>query len=306
MVKSGVADFEKSIKDILDSLKLSGADLDSYAAHYTSSNVPVILLKDKDSNKIRQYSGDYVNDPSEGRYLIDVKISAAQKSEHPEKGAFVETLSDLRTSRLLFSAYKRATFFSCWTLTKVTDKNRAVCDSLNHWRFYGEDGKGASIMVPASHLSAIFNNEVFKVVYGTEPRGGGSVANVRPVKLFMDALVKVLNSLGKTKNKAKSEFEEVLKASHPLLFLFKSSEYNAEKEVRTIIHTNGYSEKCGVHFDDRNPQRAYVDGGSGLLSNEAIVFFGPKSDTKWAIHTMGLASDRELVIDVFVSTKPYR
>lgn len=59
--------------------------------------------------------------------------------------------------------------------------HEASSDSLNHWRFYGDDGKGACIMVPLANLLGVFPNQLYQVNYGIDARGGGAAAARRPV-----------------------------------------------------------------------------------------------------------------------------
>lgn len=103
-----------------------------------------------------------------------------------------------------------------------------------------------------------------------------------------------------------TDLEEVIQATHPLLFLFKSSEYASEREVRSIVHKDDYAKTSGVIFDDRDPRRAYINGKKGLISDGSIIHFGPKADHKFAIEAMGLADSLGLKVRVFVSSKPYR
>lgn len=161
-------------------------------------------------------------------------------------------------------------------------------------------------MIPLPHLTTIFPNSLYRVSYGTETRGGGSKAALRPVRKIEDAFTKRLNALRKTFESAMEDLDELIQASHPLLFLFKSSEYASENEVRSIVHKGSYSTAEGVLLDDRSPKRAYIDGNPGLIPNDSIIFFGPKSDHRLAIETMAMASYIGLKIKVFVSNKPYR
>lgn len=298
--------YRSHITEILDRLQVSTAKPNEYAAHYTGALTPKYLLQSKEDNKMRQFDGDYMNDPEEGRYLVDVMIAAAQSCTHQHKSAFVERLSKLRESRLLYSAYRKATFLSCWTIKEIKSGSEDSSDSLNHWRFYGDDGKGSCLMVPLANLLPIFPSQLFKVVYGTESRGGGHNSANRPIQQVKTHLTARLNAMRKTLGNAMSDLEEVIQATHPLLFLFKSSEYATEKEVRSIVHKDNYATASGVHFDDREPKRAYIDGSPGLISNNSILYFGPKADQKHAIEVMGLAANLGVDIRVFVSSMPYR
>ncbi|WP_122390346.1 DUF2971 domain-containing protein [Pseudomonas savastanoi] len=170
-------EYKAQVDTILDGLRVKETDA-KFAAHYTNAQTPKFLLANITENKMRQFDGDYMNDPEEGRYLVDVMIAAAQQCTHPHKGDFVERLTKLRESRLLYSAYPKATFLSCWTLTAIRSGAEDSSDSLNHWRFYGDDGKGACIVVPVSNLIKTFPEQLYKVIYGTESRGGGTAACV--------------------------------------------------------------------------------------------------------------------------------
>ena len=161
-------------------------------------------------------------------------------------------------------------------------------------------------MVPLANLLPIFPNQLFHVTYGTESRGGGVAAGERPIRQLKDGLTARLNSLRRSFYYAMQDLEEVIQATHPLLFLFKSSEYASEREVRSIVHKPDYGTVSGVLFDQREPKRAYIDGNPGLVSNNSILYFGPKADHRHAIEAMGLAANLGVDLRVFVSSMPYR
>jgi hypothetical protein len=301
-----ITQYKQHVQLLMDSLRVNTAKPDEYAAHYTKADTPTFLLQSATENKMRQYDGDYMNDPEEGRYVVDVMIAAAQECTHQHKGVFVEKLTKLRESRLLYSAYKKATFLSCWTITQIKPGSEDSSDSLNHWRFYGDDGKGACLMVPLENLLPVFPNQLFRVTYGTETRGGGASGSLRPIVRVKEGVIERLNSLRKTLSNALEDLDELIEATHPLLFLFKSSEYAAEREVRSVVNTNDYATASGVIFDNREPKRAYLEGNLGLISSNSILYYGPKSNQYKAIETMGLAANLGIDLKVYVSSMPYR
>lgn len=300
-----IVEYEDQVNKLLEELRVKDAG-GQFAAHYTNAQTPKFLLAAVADNKMRQFDGDYMNDPEEGRYLVDVMIAAAQKCDHELKSDFVERLTKLRDSRLLYSAYRKATFLSCWTITQIRPGAEDSSDSLNHWRFYGDDGKGACIVVPLTNLIKTFPGQLYRVIYGTESRGGGTAAIERPISKLREALTERLSSLRKTLPRAMEDLEEVIQATHPLLFLFKSSEYSSEKEVRSIVHAANYSSAAGVSFDDRDPRRAYIEGNPGVICDGSILYYGPKADPKHAIEVMGLAANLGVDVNVYVSSMPYR
>jgi hypothetical protein len=303
-------EFQTKVQDVLVSLQHNNiVGKDVYAAHYTAATTPRLMLDSASSNLMRQYDGDYMNDPEEGRYLVEIMIEAAKKCKHQSKGDFVEHFSRLRNSRLLYSSYKKCTFLSSWTQTTVKKQNKDACDSLNHWRFYGQDGKGAAILIPMKNLALTFKNQLFKVEYGVDQRGGGSASGGRAAKVLLDLLIKRLDALQKTKAIAMKELETVIQEMHPLLFLFKSNEYVSEKEIRSIVHKTDYDSTQNVKFDthrETEPSQAYVESAAGLITSGSIIYFGPKSNQKYAIELMGKAANRSLKIDVYLSNMPYR
>ena len=302
-------EFSKKVGEVLRSQQVETVKPEEgiFAAHYSKAYLPNTLLSAADKNKIRQYDGDYMNDPEEGRYLVDVMIRAAKQSNHRCASAFVEKFAKLRSARLLYAAYRKCTVLSCWTTTYIKAGREDASDSLNHWRFYGDDGKGACVMVPLEKLVVVFPEQLYRVSYGTEARGGGSGASGRPVKVIEQALIARLNALRKTPVNAMEELDELIQAVHPLLFLFKSDEYSSEMEIRSIVHKGDYSSgKSGVLFDEQVPKRAFVDSSSGLISEGSIVYYGPKADHAYAIELMGSAANLGLDLQVYVSTMPYR
>ena len=301
-----IDEYRANIDALLQGQRVTAAVPTDYAAHYTGVATPRLMLTNAASNSMRQFDGDYMNDPEEGRYLVDVMLRAATKSKHKHKEAILERLRDLRSSRLLYSAYQKCTFLSCWTTTSVKPGEEEGSDSLNHWRFYGDDGKGSCLMVPLANLLPIFPNQLYRVIYGTETRGGGTSAATRPVRLIEEYLVKRFDALRITYANAMADLEQVIQETHPLLFLFKSSEYASEREVRSVVHHPDYASATGIMFDDRVPGRAYINGNPGVISSGSVVYFGPKADHKFAIETLGLASNLGLNVRAFISSKPYR
>lgn len=303
-----INDFRTRVSEILSAQRVTTATPQDYAAHYTRAGVPALLLKSAAANRMRQYDGDYMNDPDEGRYFVDVMIRAAKESTHRHNTAFVERFTQLRTSRLLYSAYRKCTFLSSWTTAKIRPGAEESSDSLNHWRFYGDDGKGSCLIVPLSNLLTIFPDHLYRVCYGTERRGGGDAGGDRPVRQIERAIVARLNAMRVTESNAMEDLEEVIRELHPLIFLFKSDEYAAEGEVRSIVHKSDYSAAGGVLFDDRTnePKRAYVDSNEGVISSGSYIYFGPKANRAYAIEAMGLAANLGIDLRVFVSSMPYR
>lgn len=307
------SEYQNEISTILAALRVKESQEDStapgavlYAAHYTKLLTPKFMLEKPDTNKMRQFDGDYMNDPEEGRYLVEVMIAVAESCSHPLKSEFVSRLVALRDAPLLYSAYGRATFLSCWTRVEIKAGTESDKDSLDHWRFYGDDGKGSCIMVPMDHLRTIFPDQLYEVTYGSDPRGGGRAAANRPVSQFRRALEELLKDLPKGKSRAMEQLEEVIKATHPLLFLFKSSHYAAEKEIRTIVHTDSYASADKVFFDTREPSRAYIESRKGVINGDSILFYGPKASPHCAIEALGLAHNCSIRLKAFSSTKPYR
>jgi len=181
-------------------------------------------------------------------------------------------------------------------------------DSLNHWRFYGEDGKGAAIAVPMATLTNTFSNSLYAVDYGIDSRGGGSNAANRPVRQIETSFKDRLNALPKGRDKAIAGLHTAIEVLHPLLFLFKSASWAAEREVRSLVHAPGYGSTNNIHLDDRaeGPGRAYVDSASGVVSNGSIIYFGPKCDPAYAIELMHLAQNANIDVRVLMSALPYR
>jgi hypothetical protein len=302
-----ITEYKNHVKKIIDSLCIENPSPEEFGAHYTSAETPKLLLKNNAAGNImRLYDGDYMNDPEEGRYVVDVMIAAAEECTHKHKAKFVERLSKLRKTRLLFSAYQQATFLSSWTITKIKPGMEESADSLNHWRFYGRDGKGSCIIVPMTELVNKFPKQIYRVAYGTEMRGGGSSASQKPINQFKLGLVQRFSAMRGAQKNALIDLEQAIQATHPLLFLFKSSDYSTEEEARIIIHKPSYAAADGVRFDDREPRQAYVEGGQGIICDGSIVFYGPKSDYKNSIDLMGMSEDAGKKIKVYVSTKPYR
>lgn len=298
-----IDEFRDEIRQVLASQKITTADPRQFFAHYTKSDVPRLLLKELNNNIMRQYDGDYMNDPEEGRYFIDLIIRATEKSTHECKHLFLDKLSELRDVKLLYPAYNKCTFLSCWTTSTIKPGDESKSDSLSHWRFYGDDGSGACIISPATNLITVFN-DLYKVTYGINSKGGGRGAASRPVKKLETAITGRMNSFRRTTANAIEDLNELIHEIHPLLFLFKSSGYQDEQEVRSVVHKNSYGDN--VEFDERTPSKAYCKSNEGLICNGSIIIYGPKADSALAIELMGLIAQRGIDAKVFMSQHQYR
>ncbi len=299
-------DFQVLLDKLKSEFKLNNIGKNDYAAHYTGPHTPKALLKG--SNYMRQYDGDYMNDPEEGRYLVELLIRAAESCTHKDKGKIIQRLNTLRNTRLLYSAYQKCTFLSCWTKVKIKPGQEESSDSLNHWRFYGHDGKGACIMVPLRHLTEVFPDDLYTVDYGIDRRGGGTGSDDRPIKRLEDYVERRFNAFSTRPVSFQSELDEFVSQIHPFLFMIKTKEYSDEKEVRSIVHKKSYSTIDDVLFDRRHaePNRAHILSSQPIITDGSIIFYGPKSDPNLAIEIQKIAEDKGIRIKAFVSSLPYR
>lgn len=232
------------IKELMSSIAVRNPYQEIY--YYTNiDNIYKLLEDDDTSTKYRLpiFCVNHMNDPSEGHELRKTLFNKTQNNDFL-KGIFEEARSTINSGR----HYLKADF----TFLKAFTKNS---DSLPMWIHYGDSGKGCSIKV-SPHFFTNFESDLLGVektlrtnpfdneyrLYEVLYLDDGEIINSVPieVKTLFKNIVDQTSKLCVTCNSLTSVSREVVEKSinkmfAKLKYLFKSSDYAYEQEMRIIL-----------------------------------------------------------------------
>jgi TPR repeat protein len=238
------------------------------AYHFTDFTALTSMLPErpsgKETNRLRLYNFAYMNDPLEGRRLLDEEIS---ETEHLR--------IFFRNEKLESSVY-----IGSFTLRG---------DELDLWRAYGRDGKGVCIATPLEEFdrnptreehggevvevsSIEENNEyvpmtLYAIHYKSE-QIISALTKLNPV------LIRILDKKEKIKEGSDLIDRIVREIIGRIRFLYKNEQYQSEQEARLLVDFNISFEL--LKFDERNPSRIFVESPIFLFTNKGSeIIFGP-------------------------------
>jgi TPR repeat protein len=253
-------------------------------AHFTTiealeSMLPGSRSSDRLTNCLRLYNFAYMNDPTEGKRLLDRGIpqSALLREFFPEEGDSDNPLS--------WEDHESSVYIGSFTLKG---------DELDLWRAYGRDGTGYCIVTPLEAFDQESMNEVGPLHGGEVVKVSGEArtsAEYLPTTLYAiryeeDDVTRTLAALKGSLNKLKHKKQSLGDAGEVLdrivrlivsqiLYLYKNEQYKSEKEARLIgdfdISTDFLNQ------DARKPARVFVDSQDFLFKHEgSLIIIGPK------------------------------
>lgn len=208
------------IENIKDILKVREADLSNLElGHYTSLST-VSKLINKDGSYLRLTNGRQMNDPLEGKNLLEFIFNDSNHYWNPTK----RFISSLTTKK----------------------------DSLPMWNSYAEGATGAMLIYDKTYLkeiSMLTYIEIYKVVYiyldlDKNKIEIKSTDNLKSQDI--DALMNNIHSLkdlinseisGLNGNEKKDKEREYIDLLQEIDFLFKKSDFSYETEYRIIANT---------------------------------------------------------------------
>lgn len=275
-------------------------------AHFTTwSAIESLLslkLESEGRNCLRQYLVDYMNDPSEGRRLLDFGMN-------DDEAEFPAACSASQLLRQLFDAHYFGSFArhnstahllpSVFTVSLTKESDR-----LDLWRAYGRDGEGYCLVLPiedrgqsAVHVRNRESSMVFLLDQQAleEDEAEAQLPEdvlVEPPLLYWikytdDDVVAVLEELsaplgavlelkGEVSSGIWSEIASCATAILiELLYLFKDEQYSTEKEARAMTVMRLDNPK--VKLDERTPGCLYCETPPFLFgAQDSEVILGPK------------------------------
>ena len=242
-------EFYKIIENIQEILRVKEEEVNTLKiGHYTSLTTMYKLINDnnpKDSY-LRLTNGRQMNDPLEGRVLLDYLTSEENNLEKEEW---------------------KPTF---WYISSATSE----MDSLPMWKQYGEDASGVMLVYDSNFIKEILEEpkvDIYKVAY---VKINEDKLEIVPNENICDDERKNLEeNIKKLKEMKKSEMS--IQVLSNLSFLFKKSDYAYESEYRIVIDTEISDNKISVQngFDEIRFLYVYLE--KALQYSNIIL--GPKS-----------------------------
>ena len=249
--------------------------------HYTSLKTIHALLTEQ-SQGLRLYDSVHLTDPQEGRYVFSESRQASKWLEYPVSHAYIISL-----------------------LPYEDDTIGKTYDHLSHWRAYGDNGRGCSLVV------YVPRRELYKVNYCDRIKNDDAKKLIR----FIDISERVWNGILHRKKESHSKYEDMIRDSSATVlknrFLHKHPSYKQERELRALVVAPKpdeiETEVRGRHL------RHYVRNGAfcmkHLLTSDCIITVGPAVE-----HQSDVAESLKRILDckgktgprVHVSDIPYR
>ena len=332
---SKVLDIFEGLRDDIHEIKSNRVLINSEAtdgvAHFTTLEALHSMLpaaenrlsptRVEKTNLLRLYNIEYVNDPQEGRSLIE----SDRHPSHPIRGLFptlsrpndhssrAHTHDSLPLWGLPFSVY-----VGSFTLKS---------DRLDLWRAYGRDGCGFCLVTPIAAFSEQHrSNEhgfaglaaveepnrqvpmtLYRVAYG-EDEVTHALDRLKP---RLDDLCAIRDKFAKSRHNGEIIKDKINLTARAILsdilYLYKNTEYENEKEVR-LLAPYAISAQA-VSADERTPAQLYVKTRPFLFSPESKIIIGPKVKNAEAVRlALRHRLDRNGHTGVYVecSRIPYR
>jgi TPR repeat protein len=243
------------------------------------SMLPVERSSEVLTNRLRLYNFAYMNDPQEGKRLLDKNIPDATSL----RVFFTE--EDDAENPISWEQHESSVYIGSFTL---------MGDELDMWRTsYGNNGQGYCIVTPLTAFDQESLDE-------PEVLHGGEVVNVtegmlRATEFLSTTLYSiryeekdVRETLSKLKGKldlisdkrsrlrgsTKTLDRTVRQIISHILYLYKTPHYESEMEARMISDYDISFEKLKLDSRER-PSRVYVESPPFLLSEGSSIIIGP-------------------------------
>jgi TPR repeat protein len=242
------------------------------------------------SRALRLYHIAYMNDPQEGRRLLDLQHADAKLLNE-----FFATAESGNNHNFLWENQEISVYCGSFTLR---------VDRLDLWRAYGRDGAGYCVVIPARAFQPAPESNPSHVMRDVLRRGDEALAAAKISRSQAPALYRILYKQAEAK-KTLVTLKPVLKALKrikqtinnlevskeisslvrivvsDILYLYKNEEYASEEEARMIVARKIADNT--LKLDDRQPPRIYVETDAFLFQDEGTrIIIGPKVADKVA------------------------
>ncbi|WPP49361.1 tetratricopeptide repeat protein [Catalinimonas niigatensis] len=274
--------------------------------HYTSLTVTKALVID--NSLLRLSEGAYLNDTSEGREIFKyLSIHASPKDGHdtvavqfaqkPFIGSFVaESKHNDLTMWRMYGKEEKEEAKGC----AITIDMQALIDNLKE-KLTSEDTKQSSSLITDEEFSfyrVAYRKESSKDQFFVPGANGNEEENLNK---HMSDLSKEVKTFKAEENFDTQDLEELL---NKIAYLFKSSEYQYEHELRLVV--KGIGQKKNIN-SDFYPPRVYIE----LVSLRPIIrkiTLGPKVERadEWAAAFYYSLEGEDHRPDIFISRLPFK
>ena len=267
--------------------RLKGDNEEVKVVHYTSIETIHALLTEPSKQYLRLYDSVHLTDPQEGRYVFN-GIELGQKSKWLE------------------SSVSHAYIISFFPWEDNADEK--TYDHLSHWRAYGDNGRGCSMVV------SVPRRKLYEVNYcETKYCEYAKNDDAKKLNKFVTVSDQVWDGIFNRRKGGGGRYESMLEMFATALksrFLHKHRSYRHEHELRALVAATEQSIKTevrGRHI------RHYVENDAfrmdRLLTSECVITVGPAVD-----HQRDVAQSFRRILTrngktgpkVYVSEIPYR
>jgi len=292
------AEIETKIEKIIRTIRETAISEVKTVVHYT--NLPVADIYVKSLNAKMQYSNAiYMNDPMEGQVFFDY-------------------LNDNKIKQAYLNGEKRtetSVYLGSFLPAEDDDGEISHQDELVMWRTYGKDENGKE----AAGCSVILRNDFFKmktkitdetvteesseeellnVVYIKRQKNTKEITNdtkkriehaIINLKRQIHKLIKLRDKYNNKDDFYKDIENTIFKNLSKICYLFKSSDYDFEHEVRVIryIPRNSNEIKFRENIKPNTPnKRFYIESYNEILPYIKKIFLGPKVEhhQQWSLY----------------------
>lgn len=300
----------KKVSNIIDKIKELLKFKGESVSHYTGiSTVQFLVFKE---SPLRLSEGSFLNDTSEGQELF----------------SFLEYLSGENVKKSNKESFTRRPYIGSFV---DADKN----NDLTLWRMYGkeklEEAKGCSITLNVKDLASKIKDKIcpekdfnpssfddiefYRVAYRNKSDfefAGATLKQNKELSQLMKELFKLIEEFKNDENKQKNDEKVVIELLNQIAYLFKSTEYKYENEIRLIIKDGiGFEKK--IDFDkekfevSNTPLKVYIE----LVPIHNIldkITIGPKVDKaeEWASTFYYQLANNDLFPEIEKSTLPFK
>lgn len=288
---------ENKIEEIIAEIRKEARSEVNTLVHYTKVFVANIYVTINQA-KMNYSNAIYMNDPMEGKiffeYLNDKKIESAYLN------------GEKRT--------ETSVYLGSFLPAEENDGDTSHEDELVMWRTYGKDENGMEAAGCCVVLSSDFfklkitdkenasnkdeSEELLNVVYVKKQKAQKKITN--DPKGQIENLIKLLKGeLNKliflrNKYKPKDEFYKeienaIFKQLSTISYLFKSSDYEFEHEVRVITYMPRNSDAIkyrAISDIKAPPKRFYIESFNDILPFVKKIYLGPKVENyqQWSLY----------------------
>ncbi|MFD2177767.1 DUF2971 domain-containing protein [Veronia pacifica] len=279
-LKSAFDDLQALIQEIMDSCRYCNY-VDGPIYHFTRwPAINSILPKESngsETNIIRLYHEDYMNDPNEGKSLLDTfrrsTISTHQKPYELLRDVYDD---DINIEREL--SKHDATYMASFTMSS---------DRLDLWRAYGADGDGYSLRVNIKS-DENFAWSLINSASGKDERTYSLYKVQYSEKAKKKAVKKIAIALNKLRRHIPTDNEELKRECHiaiyymlnEVMYLYKDEQYSSENEVRLFTR----KELHEAQLDESDIGKLFTTTGPILFTGpDSEIVIGPKVKDKRAV-----------------------